>query len=87
MFSHKATEPHGLPHQDAVILLELDEPLVALAGPDVDRLAVLVLVLLGVGFSSLERLQVVDELNLLVEDLLRRVIAAEELRFRRKNIS
>ena len=85
MFSHRATEPHGLGRQDAVILLELDEPLVALAGPDVDLLAVLVLVLLGFGLSSLERLQIVDELDLLVEDLLLRVIATEEFRLCKKS--
>ena len=70
----------GTRNEYAGILLELDEPLAALASPDIALVTVLVLVLLRFLLSGLERLQIVDELDLLVEDLLLRVVTTEQFR-------
>ena len=79
--SHETAETDGLRNEDASTLLELDEPLAAFACPDVALVAVFVLVLVRLDVSGLEGLKVVDELDLLVEDLLLGVVAAEELGF------
>ena len=78
--SHKAAEPSGLGDENVSALLELDKPLATFTGPDIASIAVLVLVLQRLNLGGLEGLEVVDELNLLVEDLLLRVVAAEQLR-------
>ena len=49
--------------------------------PDVDLVAVLALELLGVSVRDLNSFQIVVELDLLVEALLLRVVAAEEVWF------
>lgn len=77
--SDETVELDGLGHEDASALLELDEPLAFLTSPDVALVAVLVLVLLGIGLVGLERLEVVQDLDLLVEDLLLRIVPREKL--------
>ena len=76
---HQAAEADGLGDQDARALLELDEPLVALAGPDIALVAVLVPEFLRVRLGCFERFEIMEKLDFLVEDLLLRVIAVEEL--------
>ncbi len=68
-------------------LLELEELLTALPSPDVALVTVLELEFMSLGLGDFNGLKVVDELNLLVEDLLLRVVATEELRFCRRRES
>jgi hypothetical protein len=79
--SDKAVERDGLGHENARAFLELDEPLAALGCPDVALVAMLVLELLCLGVRDLKRLEVMSKLDLLVEGLLLRIVAAEELWF------
>ena len=75
-----AAELERLRDVHAGTLLELGEPLPFLPGPDVALVAVLELELLRLRLSNLDRLEIVRQLDLLVEDLLLRVVAAEQLR-------
>ena len=79
--TNETVELESLGDEDASALLELDEPLATFTCPDITLVAMLVLILLGLRLSSLEGLKVVDELDLLVEDLLLRIITTEELGF------
>lgn len=74
-----AAELERLRDVHAGTLLELGEPLSFLPGPDVALVAVLELELLRLRLGNLYRLEIVRQLNLLVEDLLLRVVAAEQL--------
>ena len=78
--SDELTKLERLRNKDTRSLLELHKPLAALACPDVALVTMLVLELLGVGLSGFEGLEVVQNLDLLVEDLLLRVVPAEQLR-------
>ena len=73
-----AAERERLRNEDPRALLELDEPLTTFSCPDIALVSVLVLELLGVRLRRLERFEVVEELDLLVEYFLLRVITAEE---------
>ena len=74
--SNDSVKFDSLGNKDPSTLSELDEPLARLLSPDVTLVAVLVLVLLRLSVCGFERLQVVDELDFLVEDLLR-IVATE----------
>ena len=76
--SDETTELERLGDEDASSLLELDEPLATFRSPDVALVAVLVLELLSLNFRRFKGLQIVNELNLLMEDLLLRVVSAEQ---------
>lgn len=77
--SHKTTELNSLGDQDTCTPLELNKPLATFSGPHIAFVAVLILVLLSFEICSFERLKVMDEFNLLMEDLLFGIIASEEL--------
>jgi hypothetical protein len=66
---------------DTSTLLELEEPLSALARPNIALVAVLKLEFLSLTFVYFNRLEVMKEFNFLVEDLLVWVITSEKLRF------
>jgi len=79
--SNSSTELEGLGNVHTGTLLELCEPLTAFGSPDVALIAVLQLELLRLRVRDLDGLEIVEKFDLLVEDLLVRVIASEELRF------
>lgn len=74
-------EGEALRHKDECTFFELEEPLSALSGPDVALVAVLELELVRLGLRDFDGLKIVDKFDFLVEDLLLRVIAAEEFGF------
>jgi hypothetical protein len=74
-------EREALGYEHECAFLELEEPLAALPGPDVALVAVLELELVGLRLGNFDGLKIVDKLDLLVEDLLLRVIATEEFGF------
>lgn len=76
-----AVELERLGNENARTLLELNKPLATLTSPNVALVAVLILELLRLDLRSFEGLEVVDKLDLLVEDFLVGVVAAEQLRF------
>lgn len=79
--SDGATEREGLGDHDASTLLELGEPVTTFSGPDITLVAVLQLELLRLGFCNFDGLEVVDEFDLLVEDLLTRIVSTEKFGF------
>lgn len=79
--SNKTAELCCLGNEDSSTLLELDKPLATFASPDVTLVSVLVLVLLSLYVRNLKRFEVVNELDLLMEDLLFRVVSSEEFGF------
>ena len=75
--TNETAAANDLRDENECTLLEFHAPLITFSGPDVTLVAVLVLVLLCLGVCGFERLQVVDELDFLVEDLLLRIVATE----------
>ena len=78
--SDGAAELEGLGNVDTSALLELGEPLSTFSSPDVALVAVLKFELLSFAIGHFNGLEIMDKLNLLVEDLLVRVVATEEFR-------
>jgi hypothetical protein len=78
--SDDAVKLDRLGNEDSSALLELYEPLARRLRPDVALVALLALETSRVLLRDLERLEVVVELDLLVEDLLLRVVAVEKIR-------
>ena len=70
----------GLRDVYSCALLELHVPFTAFRGPDVVLVLVLMLVVCRFLLGNLQKLEVVNEFNLLVESLVRRDVAAEDLR-------
>lgn len=79
--SNGATKLKGLGNEDDCSFLQLGEPLIALARPDIAFIAVLKLEFLGLRVGNFDGFEIVEKLNLLVERFLVGVVAAEELRF------
>jgi len=79
--SDESVESDRLGNQDPRSLLELGHPFTRLLRPDVDVVALLALESGGVLSRDLNGLQIVVELDFLVEGLLLRVVAVEQLRF------
>ncbi|KAG1835851.1 hypothetical protein DFJ58DRAFT_735415 [Suillus subalutaceus] len=77
--SNEATEFERLGDKYARTLLELDEPLVTFSGPYAAFVAMLILELLGLRLCDLDCFQTMNKLDLLVEDFLLGIIAAEQL--------
>lgn len=79
--SDSAAERERFRNHNAGTLLQLGEPLVTLAGPDVALVSVLQLELVCFGIGNFDRFEVMEKFDLLVEDLLFRVIPTEEIGF------
>lgn len=79
--TNETVELESLGDEDASALLELDEPLAFACSPDITLVTVLVLELFRIGLGRFERFQIVEKFDFLVEDLLLRIIALEQLRF------
>ena len=82
--SDKSVESDSLGDENSSSLLELGEVLAGCLSPDVDLVALLSLESSGVIGRNLDGLEVVVELNLLVEGLLLRIVAVEDLGFCRQ---
>lgn len=78
--SDKGAEMKRLRNLDKSPFLELNETLLAFFRPDVALVAMLVLELLGLLLRDLNGFEVMDELNLLIIDLLLRIISVVQLR-------
>ena len=78
--SNGTVENERLRNLYSCALLELHVPFAAFRGPDIALVLVLMLVASRFLLRNLQWLEVVNELNLLVESLVQRVVAAEDLR-------
>lgn len=76
-----AAEHERLRNHDTGTLLQLGEPLVTLASPDIAFVAMLQLEFVCFRIGNFDWLKVVEELDLLVEDLLFGIVSAEEVGF------
>ena len=76
-----------LRNENSRSFLEFDKPLARLLSPDVALFTLFPLESLSVLLRDLESFKVVGELDFLVEDLLVRVVAVEEIRFWSKAVS
>lgn len=79
--SDRSTKLECFRYEDTGALLQLGKPLPALASPNVTFIAVLKFELLSFGLCHFNRLQIVNKLNFLIENLLAWIITTEKLRF------
>jgi hypothetical protein len=75
--SDSTAELESLGNENTDAFLELDEPLAALASPDVTFFAMFVFEFRGFGFGYFNWLQIMNELDFLIEEFLARVVATE----------
>jgi len=80
--SHRATKLKCLGYENACAFLDFCKPLTTFTSPDITLVTVMQFELLRplrVGYF--DKLQIMDKLNFLIEDLFAGVITTEELRF------
>ena len=79
--SHRRPELERLAYENTCTFLEFCKPLTTLTGPDIALVTVVHFEFLRFGVGHFDRLEVMDMVHLLIEDLSVVIIATEEFRF------